>query len=99
MKLAFEKVDQIWAATGEGHYYRMFPIDEGWIVYIHRLPHDDSEDTPARGVPVTATTYDNAQVFAQAFEDAADDDVMSVRIAQATREAYLRPHGRRVVEQ
>jgi|688.fasta_scaffold225771_1 hypothetical protein len=71
MKLTFEKVDQIWAATGRDHYYRTFRIEDGWILYIH--PFNDDK-IPDRGVPVGTLTFDNAQTFAQAFEDDAEGD-------------------------
>jgi hypothetical protein len=84
-ELSFEKVDQIWTATGAEHYYRTFPVEEGrWILYIH--PFDDDR-VPDRGVPVVAATYEIAQGFAQAFEDDAAADVMKIatRVASAAR--------------
>ena len=86
MKLAFESVDRIQAATGENHYYRAFQVDEGWIVYIHEFDQLRS----ARGFRTepfvyTTSTFDTAQAFAQAFEDdAAEKDTLK-RVARATQ--------------
>ena len=77
MKLVFEPVDHIQAATGANHYYRAFQNGEGWVLYIHKF---NGEGVAGYGVPVGTTTYENARVFAQAFEDGI---VMSEQILQA----------------
>lgn len=87
MKLTFEKVDEIWTATGENHYYRTFPTENGWVVFVHRCDGGDVENA-ARGIPVGATSYENAQAFAQAFEDSTVE-LLSGRLTQATRAVFL----------
>lgn len=91
MKLSFEPVDRIQAATGENHYYRAFQVDEGWIVYVHEFGEFD-QLRAARGflpepLVYTTLTFEMAQVFAQAFEDDAAEGNASRRVARATQVA------------
>ena len=81
MKLVFEQVDRIWTATGKENYYRIFPTEEGWIVYIHQF---DGDGIPSHGIPAGTMAYDMAQAFAQAYEDGTAD-LVSARMAQAAR--------------
>jgi|694.fasta_scaffold125766_4 hypothetical protein len=83
MKLSFEPVDRILAATGESHFYRAFQVDEGWIVYVHGFDAAAGE----RPLMYTASTLERAQVFAQAFENGDAEKNVSKRIAQATQAA------------
>lgn len=88
-KLSFAPVDQIHAATGENHYYRVFQIEEEtWIVYVHQF----DQVAAARGfLPdpfvYTSSSLEAAQVFAQAFEDDAAEKSAARRVAHATRVA------------
>lgn len=87
-ELSFEQVDQIQAATGDNHYYRVFQIEEeNWIVYIHQFDQLQA----ARGfrpdpLVYTTSSFEMAQTFAQAFEDS-KADLLSARIAKATEVA------------
>lgn len=88
MKLSFSPVDRILAATGNNHYYRAFPIEENWIVYVHQF---DQLQAGRGFLPdpfvYTTTSFETAQAFAQAFEDGdAEGDVVK-RLARATRVA------------
>lgn len=87
-ELNFEKVDQIQAATGKDHYYRAFQIDEGWILYIHPC---GSDGIFVHGMSVGASSYENAQAFAQAYEDSTAD-LASVRMTEASRAVYATTH-------